>query len=455
MKTWTHPELGEVGELDPDLQYWKVWKHLLEPNERWDRLTGTPRESLISTSRANGCPGWKRQDGSPRVGPSCRRCLERLHNETWREVYGRELVESVAHAPHRRDPTKHCVVSVRGCFFVLQKAVVLTVFRPDSKGSDVLWDEADYKRHAVRYFQNTTGRIQMQPAEARKLDINRAAEVWSLALAYGDGAGWSPEDREAVAQRLRSVPPPVRQRLRPTEALYDALEAALEERAVDELELVVDGLADWLRVVELLHGNTAAQDILEHSADIVALAPAPWLALQPLVDERRAQAEGVAAAWWEELDELLGALRLSEVPVVHPAPSTLAAKVAGRVEAPPRLATLWSALRRLGTRFMQPSQPRFAARVAELGGDTATEVRVTGPLPAGVRVFVVDGDHPDGEELTEDWPLGSIWELDHPEDETWLVTVSGDVAGTSLAQVLEAAAADPEARVEVAPLHRR
>ncbi len=458
MKTWMHPELGEVGELRPKQSPLKTWNHLLKASENWTVLTGVAHADLSNRARAAGCPNWRRVKKVAWLAP-CTDCLRQVHDQHWRATYGRELVTTTKLGRQLHRAKRWTLASPQGCIIIVDRGQIISVYRPHPEGLTVPFSEQDFRDQCDHVLRKDTGARAMTPQEAQRRPLDSPTALWhvALALSHAEATGaWSAEECGAVRERIATVPAAVKAILLPDAALFDALEAAQDEPEADELEPLVDTVADWLAVVERVHGNTAAQDVLEQSADIVALAPAAWLALQPLVDERRAQAKGMAAAWWEELDELLGALRLAEVPAVHAAPSMLAAKVAAREDVPSLLATLWSTLSSLGQRLGQPAQPNLVERVAtELSNGQAVDVKVTGPLPSGVRVFVVDGDHPRGEELTADWPLGSIWELDHPGDETWLVTVSGNVAGASLAEVIEAAAAAPEARVEVAPLHRR
>lgn len=458
MKTWMHPELGEVAELSDKAKPLKAWNHVLKVSEDWAALTGVAHAAAVSLADQAECPSWGRHEGRvlPRGWPTtCFCCLHALHDDVWRSVYGRELMETTKLGNQRRNPKRRMLSTPRGCIIVVQQGCIISVYRPHPPGLNVPFSEQDFIEQADYVLDKNTGARTMTAQQALRRALDHPTPVWHVSLALGHAratGGWTEEECQRVQQRLKRVPAAVKASLVPSAELFDSLEAAQDETDSSELEPVVDGLADWLVVTELLHGNTSARAILEHAAALVTLAPPAWLALQPLVTDRAAEARGVAADWWVELDEMLGALRLAEVPAVHLAEATLAQKVA----AEPVWAAMWAPLQALEARAIQATRPTLAARVAELGSDSATGVTATGPLPDGARVFMVDAEHPEGEELTDEWEADEvIWELDHPDVPTWLVTVYGGVPGTTLAAVLEAAAADPNARVEVAPVHRQ
>jgi len=455
MKTFVHPVLGEVAELPPDLQPWKVWKHLLNPTEDWGKLTDVAREDLISKARANGCPRWKPTDSSPAVARSCNRCLVRLHATVWRDTYRAELVATTELGTKRHEHAKTVLSTPRGCVIVVQDSRVLTVYRPHPPGLAVPRTEAQFVRAASRVLRQTTGVHQMTADEALALSIDNPGDVWHLALAIADAetsGTWTVEQNAAVVERLAQVASSTREVLRPSYALFDALEAALDASDLEELEPVVCAVSDWLEVTERVHGEASARALLDQVADLIALAPDPWRGLQPLISGRLSRTVGVAVAWWTELDEVVGALALDALPVVHAAKSTLARTVA----APGFWARFQSTLRALGRQVegaLKPGTGRLVPAI-ELGGDLSVAVEARFDPPVGARVFVVDADHPRGEELTGEVVAGEeVWQLDRARDATWWVVVYGDVPGRDLEAVLAAVADRPDAHVEYGPLH--
>lgn len=460
---WLHPQLGEIREMHRDEQEVKGWKHLYAPQEQWEQLTGVPAETLHSQARANGCGPWRLPEkrGHPRLGGACRSCLYRHHDRIWREAYGEALMDprSRIGADRLWTGTPTVLASPRGVWLVLRPTGdrVFNAFRPHQLGKKVYWSEEDFAREAERRFRNRTSTAMSDRTRQLRRQVARPADVWHLALLVAEAqADPRPEEHTAVQDALATLaalPEPLRRDALPDEAvLVDALDGLLDAPLDDPNEAidVVLAIEDALVGTEVLLGQAEAGRLREAVEGVAAWAPASWLALQHVVDTRELEVVGVAREWWQTFSDVLAALEVGEAPRVH-APQ---ASLVDGLTAPPwwtRWATLVAEVSR---GLLEPRALGLRVGVGHLGGADEWEVSVP-QLPASTQVFVVDAEHPEGEDVSEDaWSGGAIWLLEEPGQEACVVRIDGVPRTSSLAAALAQASDDPEAQVQVSLVSR-
>lgn len=351
------------------------------------------------------------------------------------------------------------LASPRGVWLVLRRTEerVFDAFRPHPPGKGVDWEEEDFAVEANRRFARNTGASMRDRIQQLQRQVSRPVDAWHLALAVGAvQAAPQPEDGEALRDalaRLRSLPERMRREALPArEDLLDALEGVLEEGGddVDEATEVVLAIEDALVATEVLLGEAEATELHEAVEGLAAWAPEAWLGLQRVVEVRERETVGAAQAWWRTVGEVLDALELGDVQPVH-APE---AQLADALTAPRWLERWMGRLSALGQGFAEPRTLGMHVAVARLGAEADWEVAASG-LPPGVQIFIVDAEHPNGEDVTEDAnDGGAIWLLEEPGQEACVVRVEGIPPAADLASALEKASRTPGSRVQVSLVSR-
>ena len=459
---WHHPKLGEVGEMRHREQEIKGWKHLYDPQERWDQLIDVPSEKLQSQSRANGCKDWRR-GSKPAPARPCRACLRRHHDDLWRSAYGEALMAPASRIG--RDPSWRgnpiVLASPRGIWLVLTPdgKRVFDAFRPHPYGQGVNWKEPDFVEQTYWRFDQITGAPMRDRSLQLRREVTRPVDAWHLALVVGAAlAARQPTEVDALQDaivRLQGLPLSTRLEALPRqEDLLDGLERALDESCEDPEEATTAVLAveDALVAYEILLGGPEAERLREAVEELVAWAPESWLDLTSVVGARRQETVGVAQAWWETVDEVLGALLVSEAETVH-TPSSFLAE---RLTAAPWWQDWMERLAELPHRMDQPAALGLHVAASHLDVVAGPwDVSTDAPLASGVQVFVVDQEFPLGESVTKEMEQGGLfWQLENPGQEAWFVRIEGVATFGSLASALAAASQEPGAVVTVVKVSR-
>jgi hypothetical protein len=162
------------------------------------------------------------------------------------------------------------------------------------------------------------------------VEIVRPVDAWHLALVAGSAlADIQPSEadalRDAITTRLERLSEAVRREAVPTKKdLLDALECALNYGDLEDATTALLSVEDALVGYEILLGEAEARQLHEVVEELVAWAPESWLGLEVAVKARRQETIGIAQAWWETVDEVLGALLVSQAQMARIPESSLA-----------------------------------------------------------------------------------------------------------------------------------
>ena len=452
--TFEHPQLGQVAPLSEDWRARKTWRHFHSPTERWSALAGVDTDRLRNAAPTRGCPPWRGVGGYPTLKRACDVHLRQEHDAKWVAVYERELTrQGTRCGPSRREDDAFALVSPAGVFAVASSGPhrhLLTVFRPHPHGVSVVLPEPPRAEHAWHYWEQETGMKVPNRREQLSRELLDAGDVWLLARAVAACDGSAEEGvaaaRERARQRLSAVDPALRAQATPVaEKLVDRLDGALEQSdAVDALLEIEDALA----VLEVLSGPVVAEAVLNELRILLEWAPETWSAVVPIASARAVETTGVAATFWEAVEESVGAAMVHASADARLEPATLVERVLPAAWWAPwatRLRSVSAVARQL------TELPGLRIGVAHLGVGTEDPWEVHGPpewaMP-GTRVFVVDETFFAGHEVTREARNGeALWGLELPGQRAQVVVVRG-VVGDSLEELLSAAATSPGATVE-------
>ena len=497
MSAWKHPSLGPIELIPRKLCPKKVWKHFYDSHEHWERVCTIDvasmrlqAEDIVGTARVN-------EPNLPRLaGDQWRRVRDILvshHESTYAPAYSSEMSSpetvwtSSMDAAHR-----HQALTPRSIFVVVQldrpRSWVVTAFRPHLPDQDVEWDEAELRRHGVWYFRKETGVNvdDLAPAVAENLRrVTRmpstTKELWWLASAVGYGRLLRHvlevhDALPAAEAALFGTPDSLLEDLRRTldwQRLMGRLADALKEARSEELEGVLAEAEELLAVGAALGAESAAEAFCAEAETMLPWLPAEWA---HIADRARHRVRTVAAEpnlvvrlWIAVEDAATAALAREMEPSFRPASGIaddlipqqprwliwldrvgdLAARAAAA-------ATSWidSSIEGLTVAPMMPTMG-----VSGVSNDEWTVRGRPAPGAPHYRVFVVDAEHPDGWEVTEQFTEadGDLWRLEANEP-VLVVIIAGEqpLVGLGMAQVLDEASSrdDVVARArELQPTH--
>ena len=452
--TIEHDDIGSVLPLSEDWRARKTWRHFHSPTERWSALAGVDTERLRNAAPTRGCPPWRGGGDYPSLKQACEVHLRQEHDAKWVAVYERELTQRGTRCgPSRRGCDRFVLVSPSGVLAVVSSGPrrhLRTVFRPHPLGVSVVLTEPQRAEHAWNCWVWETGMKVPNRREQLSRELLDAGDVWLLARAVA-ACDVSAEEGLAAAlerarQRLSAVDPTLRAQATPVaETLADRMQAALEESdPVDALLEIEDALA----VLEVLSGPLAAGAVLNELQVLLEWAPETWSAVVPIASARAGEITGVAATFWEAVEESVVAATVHASAEPRLEPATLV----GRVLPEPWWASWASRLRAIPNAVVRPFADLSGTHlgVGHVGhGDDAWVVR--GPKEwgsPGTRVFIVDADYPMGFEVTNQaTERASLWSLEQPGQRAQIIVVRG-AEGRSLDELLSAAAASTDAAVE-------
>jgi hypothetical protein len=463
---WLHPKIGEFTPIPAARQPLKVWKHLYATTEAWTAIVGVDTSRLHHEARSHGCPELLARGGprEPSFSPECTAHLRADHDTHWVDAYKAEIFDPRTLVGPKHRGRRWVMATPRGVYVVVEPgspSYVCTVYRPHPPGTDVPPSEPLFVRNAANRWRRETNMRLGELKEWLRAPATTAGEVWLLAHAIAIAKAEGGEDvSNALAEaesRLAVAPRSLRMQAIPVpDRLLERLEAALKDDDDDEAASVVLDLEDAIGVTAVLSGDHAASDLMERLSNLVDWAPPGWADLVTLVDDRRGAVRGVTARWWDILADRLDAIALEDLPARQVVPAT----IAPTLFAPPWWRRFADGLARLGESVWRALEPSAAGlRVGPVGLGTAAEkweVCALENLPCGpdTRVFVVDAEHPSGEEVTADiGASGSIWMLEAPGQEAILVVVRG-LTGSDLAEVIARATEGGPGTIEVIRVSR-
>ncbi len=465
--TWHHPDLGEINPLLEHQRVKKTWRHFYSPKESWDQLGEVRTQRLYSAARTCGCPEWRAIGPYPDFPRSCRQTLREHHDDAWRDAYERELAAEEAWVgPSDEDDGAWLVASPRGVYAVLVRDrddeagryAPKTVFRPHPLGLDVTFTEETYVRSARRRFWNEVQQSMRSNPNDLDMSPTTAEEVWALARALGEAGASGPakptEAIAAAANRLAALSDTLRASATPTpETVLDHLQDALMGDN-DDVAGVLLSVEDAIAVTEVLAGDAEASSLLAQAASLLDWTPETWSSTRTLITRRLRNTVGACRAWWSMVDHAVDtALLHAAEPLLLESPSLTSkalpeawwAPWANRVHALSSEVAVWLA----------PAPRGWLAGAATLSGDSSGSWELAAPsnLAPGARVFIVDEDNPDGEEVTEDLGHGPFWEIERPGERAVIVVAHG-LDGETLQNVLDAAVSTSEGRIQLFEISR-
>lgn len=461
---WDHPSIGDVEPMPPWIQPTKTWRHLHSPSERWENLVGRELERLADSARRCGCPPRDASSPQTEFGKDCAGALRSQHDNYWRAAYGAELMATTTTCGRSVWDQRWILASARGVYLVVapkQPAVVITAYRPHPLGLNVLWSERDFVAATRHRFEKETGMRRDTLSSLRSEPADDAGSVWRLAVAIADARELEgdPELRAALnpaEARLAALPVPLRSAALPDGGVVvDECEAAIREDDGDPTGALL-GLADAVAATQILASEEAARGLVERLAVVLDWMPSAWAEYGTFAATVARTSAGAVREFWEAVGERAIAVRLQNLPSARPSQATLADRLTEPAWWQPWIDGVASLGERVA-RAAADTLPGWQLATAQLaGGDAVWEV--VGPRPATqdpVQVFVVDHEHADGAEVTQDFQRGqAIWNLERPGQEARVLVFRGPGAAPTLREAFQAAERDRRIRVEVIDVTR-
>lgn len=496
MSAWTHPSLGPIELIPRKLCPKKVWQHFYDPDEHWERICSSDVAAMRLEAEYIVGAGRASASALPLLaGGRWRRARELLvahHDGTYAPAYSSEMSSPETVWTSSMDTKhRHQALTPRSVFIVVQldRSVswVVTAFRPHPPVQYVEWDEAELRRHGVWYFRKETGVNVDDLALAAAENLRRVSrttsttkELWWLASAVGYGRllRHVPEIQEALPAAeaaLSRTPASLLEQLRRAldwQPLLGRLADALKDARSEDLEGVLAQAEELLAVGDAVGAEPEAEAFCAEAEMLLPWLPAEWAHIADRARHRvrtfAAQPSLVVRLWSAVEDAATAALAREMAPAARPN-STLAdelipqqprwsiwrdriADISGRASAAARS---WIDQSIEGL-TMAPLAPTMGGTGAN--DDWAVRGRPA-PRAPHYRVFVVDEEHLEGWEVTEQFTEadGELWRLGANE-QALVVIIAGErpLVGLGMAQVLNEASArdDVVARArELQPTH--
>ena len=479
--------LGSICPIPPERCPKKVWKHLYDHRERWDRLC----DGDIAAMRAEAELIVKQARASTEELPHLperqkTRVSELLiaHHETvYAPTYMSELAEvETVWTPNMNAEHRHFALTPRSIFVVVQLEQpvpwVVTAFRPHPAHSTLITDEQDLQQYGRDYFERRTLMSVEELASTTARHLARFTEppqtmmaLWSLAAAVGYGRLL--QHMPAVQQVLQpaedalgQTPPALVQALRQGFAwdeLLDQLSGALQETRPEEFEHVLTSAEELLLVAESVGDAQAAAAFADEAQCLVAWMPPEW---SHLGDQARwrAQVFGASAApaglLWQTVEEAsVEALMRDATPTIRPAARLVDALFGAPASQPVWKERLDGLVRSLGVSAdnaiaslkgwlddmigevsLAPLAPAMGSAESQ-AQEWVVRGRLVPDAPETFRAFIVDADSPEGYEVTEALTYAEdLWSMASHE-RACLVIIAADapLKGQSMAEVFEGA----------------
>lgn len=476
MSAWTHP--GPIDRIPENLCPKKVWRHFYDPHEHWERICRidiaalrSQAEDVVGATRASAqelpsldSERWRR----------AKALLTADHDDAYAPAYGAELSSHDTVWTPSMDTTHRLrALTPRSVFVVVQldqpRSWVVTAFRPRPQVQSADWEESELRQHAVWYFRRVTGINFQELAQAVTDNLRRASSppstakgLWWLASAvsYGRLLRHMPEVQDALLaaeKTLIQTPDAVREALRAAlewTSLTERLSDSLKEARPEDLEAVLADAEELLAVAPVVGAESEAETFCQEAELLLPWLPVEWTHLADRARHRgelfAAQPSLSARLWSAVENATTAAIARVIAPSVRPA-----SRLADRVITQQPLSVHWTdRLSRLETSVTTKAtawivrtieQLTMAPLAPTMGGSDLTndDWTICGwPTPdaPAYRVFVVDTEHPDGLEVTEQFTEadGELWRLTGHE-QALVVIIAGEspLAGLSMAQVLE------------------
>lgn len=478
MSAWHHPTLGPIELIPRNLCAKKVWQHFYDAHEHWERLCDVDvaalrlkAENLIGTARANNST---LPQAAMQHRPQARDLLVSHHDSNYAPAYSAELASPETVWTSSMDRKwRHHALTPRAVVIVVQldrpKSWIVTAFRPHPPISNVIWSEADLRRHGISYFRRETDVNVSEFSAAVADNLRRASkppssakELWWLASATGYARLLRnvPEVRDALPAAeaaLSGTPGSLFEELRRTvdwAHLGERLADALKESRPEVLEGVLADAEELLAVASVVGAESMAVAFCDEAEMLLPWLPAEWAHIADRARHRMqvtaAQPSPLVRLWTAVEDAATAALVREATPSVRPV-SRLADVIIPQqpwwLHWQNRISDLATRASTALTTWVEQSVAglTMAAPAPTMGGSKVANVEwevhgIPAPGAPHHRVFVVDSEHPDGHEVTQQFTEsdGGLWRLNAGE-QALVVIVAGTtpLVGGSLAQVLK------------------
>ncbi|TXD37915.1 hypothetical protein FRC96_08110 [Lujinxingia vulgaris] len=458
---------GLVTPLPNHLRPRKAWKHFYDTKQHWERLCDVEidtlraqAESLVGTQRA-------RERKLPRLKSVNRsQALELIaqhHDDFYAPVYMEEMAQpETIWTPKMDSRWRHRALTPNSIFLVIElnksKSVVVTAFRPHEPSKNVKWDETALRRHGIKYFKKETSMTVDDFASFAAQNLQEASthppktvkDLWWLTSAIGDGrlVRSHNEVQNALQEAeslLQAAPADLIEEFKDTldwEGVLDELAESLQEPRPEDLEAALASSAELLAIGDAVGAEEETNAFFEELEILVAWVPSEWSHLAESAHARAAiyaGSESPVLRMWEVVEDaaLAAVVRESE-PAVRPAATLVDAlfpKPSRFARWSTRIAEVTSQAsetvkdwieKSLEAIAIQEPMPMMSGNVTER---ETWEVRGT-PLPNAptYKMFVVDDEYPEGEDVTNHFTPseGFIWELEEPESEALIILIVAD-----------------------------
>ena len=509
MKDHDHPSLGLIKALPSNLSPKKVWKHLYDPREAWQRLCHDPISLMCH--EAEEVLGVKRErlPDLPHLPTERWLALKGLllqhHDHTYEPIYRSEMSSAEAvWTPHSDLQGRFRALTPRSIFIVVQAEAlmswVVTAFRPHPPIRGVL-NEEELKGYGVYYFRKETSlstddfkRSVIEGLERAPSAPSTINELWWLALAVGYGRllrrHAEVQAPLAAAERaLAGVSGSSREELRAAldwEGLTGRFAEALKEERSEELERCLAEAEDLLAISEVVDAGPEAETFSAEVEALIPWLPAEWTYIAERARHRAGLAmaeESLVVRLWEAVEEAAaGAILREGPPVTRPHALIVDALLQRRVapQSPEPGEPLWATLRaqiaQLKTSALGVTsavESWVAQTIEKLSASrlsptmSASHDRSSGWVVCGhpasplthpaphYRAFVVDDEYRNGYEVTAQLTHGEgvLWESELGQRALVVIIASErPLEGEGLAQALTQASLRGDVAVDAREL---
>lgn len=447
------------GISEPEALH-KVWKHLYNEHEAWERICPNFNEGMrIETEQTLGVVravmdrlpnGWERARG-----------LLTKHNlSAYMPTYLEQLFDSETRwGTSDRDASKVNVLTSSGIFIVLDCAKsrhdVITAFRPTPPLKEVVPPERVIHKWANEYFNRNIPMNAQQIVDECRDRLARVGQpptdVSDLFLLVSSiGYGRLLRNHSSVAAVLeapettfQATETSLREELIEKidwEGVIEGLSTAIEEANLEDFEWFLSQAEEMLAVAEVLHINAAAENFCEEVERILAWIPAEWSNVGVRAEIFLGVMYSKSTFFERMLLDLVASIdraRASDLdPVELPAASIveevlrnleLKSTGEGALGKPQpihsdRSVSLTAGLRLKFSQFFNDilDSLKFETPIPQMGADLATQgvckvefsLSVSSP-PVGFVAFVVDEEYPEGYDVSDALTHGDgkFWEL--------------------------------------------
>jgi hypothetical protein len=468
---WRHPKLGPIEPIPPKRRPRKVWKHFYNAAERWDRLCEHHVAGMCEETE--GIVGVRRagREELPRMDEArwrrARSILQSHHDAAYAPVYRAEMASpGTIWTPRMDADSKHYALTPKSIFLVVQlerSNWVVTAYRPTPPARTIEWSEADLRRHGESYFRRKTGMDIDSLVRLTAENLRRASsavphsvrELWWLASAVGYGRLLAdhPEVREPLAageSALRAVREELQHELVKAldwDGCLGRLATGLEDDRTESLEDALAASEELLAVADALGAEVQGNAFCAEAARLLASLPAEWSHVSEHARAMRrvfGAKDSLVLRLWTAVDDatLETAVREGESLVpTKPRWEQWSERIAALAGDASSVLGQWVRACLDGITVAQP------APVMGGGQDEGEPWEVRGRPMYGAqsyRMFVVDGDHPRGYEVTQHFTTsdGTLWQIEHDDDRAMVILIAGErpIPGDGLDEVLTVAA---------------